>query len=218
MAYDLYLNGLLMPVAPAKVQLKYKSRNKTVNLINDGEVNIIKSAGLEEAAFDLLIPNQAYPFANYGGGYQGADYYASFLSGLRERGSVFQFILARHKPAGTNLGNTNITVTMEDLAITDDAKEGFDLKASVKLKQYRAYGTKRFTISDGAASAEGGRTPSAEQPQSGSSYTVQKGDCLWGIAQQHYGKGSDYTKIYDANNTQISNPNLIYPGQVLYIP
>ena len=31
MAYDLYLNGILMPVTPAKVQLKYKSQNKTVN-------------------------------------------------------------------------------------------------------------------------------------------------------------------------------------------
>lgn len=218
MAYDLYLNGILMPVTPAKVQLKYKSQNKTVNLINDGEVNIIKTAGLEEAAFDLLIPNQAYPFANYGGGYRGAEYYTSFLRGLREGGSVFQFILARHKPTGTNLGNTNITVTMEDLTITDDAKEGFDLKASVRLKKYRAYGTRTFTISNNMASADSERAPSTEQPQSGSSYTVQKGDCLWKIAQQHYGKGSDYAKIYNANNDQISNPNLIYPGQVIYIP
>lgn len=218
MSYDLYLNGVLMPVTPAKVQLKYKSQNKTVNLINDGEVNIIKSAGLEEVAFDLLIPNQSYPFANYGGGYRGADYYASFLRGLREGGSVFQFILARHKPTGSNLGNTNITVTMEDLTVTDDAKEGFDLTASVKLKQYKPYGTKTFTMSGNTASADGERAASAEQPQTGSSYTVQKGDCLWKIAQQHYGKGSDYGRIYDANNNQISNPNLIYPGQVIYIP
>ncbi len=34
-----------------------------------------------------------------------------------------------------------------------------------------------------------------------------------------YGKGSDYTKIYNANKGVIGkNPNLIYPGQVFVIP
>ena len=28
----------------------------------------------------------------------------------------------------------------------------------------------------------------------------------------------DYTKIYNANTDKISNPNLIYPGQVLTLP
>ena len=50
-------------------------------------------------------------------------------------------------------------------------------------------------------------------------YTVKAGDCLWNIAKQLYGKGSDYTKIYNANKGTIgSNPNLIYPGQVFTIP
>ena len=49
-------------------------------------------------------------------------------------------------------------------------------------------------------------------------YTVKKGDCLWNIAKQFYGKGSEYTKIFDANTNQIVNPNLIYVGQVLVIP
>ena len=49
-------------------------------------------------------------------------------------------------------------------------------------------------------------------------YTVKKGDCLWNIAKKFYGKGSAYTKIYDANTNKIANPNLIYPGQVFVIP
>ena len=49
-------------------------------------------------------------------------------------------------------------------------------------------------------------------------YTVKKGDCLWNIAKQFSGKGSEYTKIFDANTNQIVNPNLIYVGQVLVIP
>lgn len=49
-------------------------------------------------------------------------------------------------------------------------------------------------------------------------YTVKKGDNLWKIARQYYGKGSLYTKIYEANKNKISNPSLIYPGQVFVIP
>lgn len=49
-------------------------------------------------------------------------------------------------------------------------------------------------------------------------YTVKKGDTLWGIAKQFYGNGAEYTKIYDANSGQVANPNLIYPGQIFVIP
>ena len=49
-------------------------------------------------------------------------------------------------------------------------------------------------------------------------YTVKKGDSLWNIAKKYYGKGSEYTKIYNANKDKIKNPNSIYPGQVLTIP
>lgn len=49
-------------------------------------------------------------------------------------------------------------------------------------------------------------------------YTVKSGDCLWRIAQQFLGNGARYTEIYNLNRNKISNPNLIYPGQVLTIP
>jgi nucleoid-associated protein YgaU len=49
-------------------------------------------------------------------------------------------------------------------------------------------------------------------------YTVKKGDTLWKIAEEHYGKGSDYPKIVAANNPPIVNPDLIQPGWVLRIP
>lgn len=49
-------------------------------------------------------------------------------------------------------------------------------------------------------------------------YTVVKGDTLWGIAYRLLGSGYKWTAIYNANSSVIADPNLIYVGQVLEIP
>lgn len=49
-------------------------------------------------------------------------------------------------------------------------------------------------------------------------YTVQSGDSLSKIAKQQLGDGSQYMKIFEANKPMLSDPDKIYPGQVLRIP
>jgi nucleoid-associated protein YgaU len=49
-------------------------------------------------------------------------------------------------------------------------------------------------------------------------YTVVSGDTLGGIAKTHYGNASKYPAIFEANKPMLTDPNLIYPGQVLRIP
>ena len=50
------------------------------------------------------------------------------------------------------------------------------------------------------------------------SYTVQSGDTLWSIAENAYGDGSKYSKIFDANHELLEQPDRIFPGQKLLIP
>jgi nucleoid-associated protein YgaU len=66
-------------------------------------------------------------------------------------------------------------------------------------------------------------TTKTEPTEGGRSYTVQKtrpAESLWRISSKKevYGKGSKWTKIYDANRDKIKNPDLIFPGQELVIP
>ncbi len=53
---------------------------------------------------------------------------------------------------------------------------------------------------------------------SGKTYTVKPGDTLSKIAKDHLGDANAYMKIYEANRDQLSNPDLIKPGQVLKVP
>lgn len=46
-------------------------------------------------------------------------------------------------------------------------------------------------------------------------YVVQRGDTLWAIASQYLGGGENYQQIAQENN--IQNPDLIFPGQVFKI-
>jgi nucleoid-associated protein YgaU len=47
---------------------------------------------------------------------------------------------------------------------------------------------------------------------------IQPGNNLWRISRVIYGRGIEYTAIYEANRDKISDPDLIYPGQIFATP
>ncbi|MEP4766762.1 MAG: LysM peptidoglycan-binding domain-containing protein [Roseibium sp.] len=69
------------------------------------------------------------------------------------------------------------------------------------------------TGTGGGAGAQG-----AEVKKSLPVVIIRKGDNLWRISRRLYGDGVRYTTIYQANQDQIRNPDLIYPGQVFLTP
>ena len=52
----------------------------------------------------------------------------------------------------------------------------------------------------------------------GGRVVVQPGQNLWRLARAAYGSGVRYTVIYQANQGQIRDPRLIYPGQAFAMP
>ncbi len=218
--YDFYLDRCLLPVTPSKLEVTIRSMDKTLTLINEGEINVLKKAGLTEVEFTCEIPQTRYPYAVYKEGFKEADYFLDYLEMLKNGRKPFQFIVCRRLPHGRKLFSTNLKVTLEDYKLTEEAGNGFDLTVKIKLKQWRDYGTKLVSIVMNQAAAQPCRAAdTSPRPAKAASYTVAKGDCLWNIAKKFYGSGSRYTLIYDANRALIGgNPNLIYPGQVLTIP
>jgi nucleoid-associated protein YgaU len=59
--------------------------------------------------------------------------------------------------------------------------------------------------------------PAAPVSVSGATYTVQSGDTLANIAAS-LGVSGGWQQLAGANSGTVSNPNLIFPGQVLQLP
>lgn len=72
----------------------------------------------------------------------------------------------------------------------------------------------------------GGATPTLAESSEGDAggewisktYTVESGDTLSAIASKVYGHAGKYMVIFEANKPMLSDPDKIYPGQVLRIP
>lgn len=220
--YDFYIDDVLLPVAPSSMSVKIKSQNKTVNLINDGEVSVLKTPGLTEYSFEILLPAYKYPFAKYISGFRLPKYYLDKFEDLKNNKKSFAFIVTRELPDGKGLFDTSQVVTIEDYTIKEDSKNGFDMVVTLNLKQYRPFQTKecKVTIEKTVpkATTSTSRPTSSNAPKTGTTYTVKKGDSLWKIAKMFYGKGSKYTAIYNANKDKIKSNYVIYAGQVLTIP
>lgn len=222
MMYKFYFGKVELPITPGKLEIKVNNKNKTMTLLNDGEINILKTPGLTEISFDITIPQVKYPFVNVKK-LKSADYYLEMFEKIKTQKKYFRFIVARITQGGKNLFDTNMLVSLEDYTIKEDAGNGIDLVVPVKLKQYRPYKTKVVAIPQNKpAVAQPAKKvvfipaqPSRPEPtkEVAKTYTVKKGDCLWNICKQYLGDGSKYPQIAKLNN--ISNPNLIYPGQVI---
>jgi len=71
----------------------------------------------------------------------------------------------------------------------------------------------------GVQTVENDIKPAKAEPES-KFYTVKSGDTLWAIAESEYGKGNGGKNdvIFQANRPMLTQPDKIYPGQVLRIP
>lgn len=216
MAYEVYIDDMLLPIPPQKIPIKYPGQNKTVTLINGDEINLLRPPGLAEISLDIILPQMDYPSAVWDGSVDDAEDFISHLQDLKDSRGSFEFIVIRDS------FDTNMDVTLEDYKVSDDVKEGLDLVVSITMKEARHYGTKvmNFTI------VEDQPTPTAETPQDdrpaeqpqARTYTVQGGDCLWNIAKKQLGDGGRWKEIHNLNLDKISNPNKINTGQVLTMP
>ena len=239
--YHFYIGDLEMPYAPSQLKVTIGSNNKTVDLINGNEINLLKSPKLTEIAFDVELPRgRQYAFANR---LISSKTYTDYFEKLMLDREPTKLVITRPNPAlRTGIGgtikdfeSTVLTVSLEGYTLEESADNAYDIKVSLKFKEYISYGTVTKTVvtnsGNNTTSSNKVTVQTTTKPATQSkSYTVKSGDCLWNIARQFYGNSSKWTTIYEANKTVIentakkygrassSNGHWIYPGTVLTIP
>lgn len=213
----LILSGrtLELPVLPEKLEVSSGGKNEKATVLELGEVLLLRKKALRTVSWDSFFPAAAAPYVT--GPLSSPIAAVRAIQRARDGRSPLRLLIA-----GTDL-DVNIRAGVESFDYEERSGEPGDVYYSIKLTEWRNYGAMRISLPTGGdsyGSAAQVTEPAREGgPETPRSYTVAAGDCLWAIAQRFYGKGSEYTRIYNANRGVIgSNPNLIYPGQVLTIP
>lgn len=180
MSYYFFLGGTMLPVPPPKMETKINGQNKTINLINEGEVNLLKTTGLTGISFTFLLPNSQYPFASYDASLQGGLVGYALGEVSRRVGGIFgnaflfrsgrtfldaikiakesiipmRFIVSRMGFNHVPLWHTNMLCSIENYTILESASNGTDLAVQIDLKEYRWFGTKEVVVSKDANGKE----------------------------------------------------------------
>ena len=110
-------------------------------------------------------------------------------------------------PENINLHLTGATYTDEEEDSTDDFQINYEDRENKLLGNWLEV---KPTASKSTKQVE-----KKVEDEKTVNYVVKRGDTLWAIAEEYLGSGTKYTQIAQENN--IKNPNLIYPGQVFKI-
>jgi nucleoid-associated protein YgaU len=152
-------------------------------------------------------------------------------------GSAGSKVLSGQGPAAGTLGIGTVDYDADGHAIfSGTAKPGDTVTLALnntEIGQAVAGSDGRWSLAakvpqnDGTLSVADGALPPANAPfaletlpdaLATGHVIIAPGQNLWLIARHVYGHGNMYTLIYNANQNQIRDPNLIFPGQAFALP
>jgi nucleoid-associated protein YgaU len=119
--------------------------------------------------------------------------------------------------SGTAPSGEHVTLSLDGKTI-GSAAAGPDGRWKFSAKVPEESGTLSLAGSSGAAVTAPFALETLPDAVANGHIVIVPGQNLWLIARHVYGHGTMYTLIYNANASQIRDPNLIYPGQAFSLP
>lgn len=194
---------LIMPVTPPDFYVEEGRQIENLSMTETGEVNLPGLRQLFNERMEFLLPSSARNYT--AGGWTGEPYaVVDRLVEWSNGGDALRLIVT----------DTPVNVPVLLGPVRHGQRDGTgDVYVTLELRRYRELAEESTEVNPDTGNK--GRAVFQEQREE-TSYTVVKGDTLWGICRRTYGDGSLAWKLAEANG--IKNANLIFPGQVVKLP
>ena len=243
-SYKFFIDDLELPYAPSALKIKINSNNKTVELVNGKEINLLKEPKLTDISFDINLPRGIqYPFANL---LQKPEVFLDYFEKLKLEKRSARLLITRPTPMkgsdsfvqaihsvsvlNSDFSYFDMLVSLEDYTIEENADNGRDVKVSLNFKEYRNYITS-YDLKTIQKTPKRNTETTTKQVETVKTvtHTVKQGDTLMSISRTYYGVADKWQSIYNANKNIIeevaqqhgrassSNGHWIYPPTKLII-
>lgn len=125
-------------------------------------------------------------------------------------------INAKRRAKGLAKEVEELGLGVEELSIDVDG-DTVTVRGSVDTQEDKEKVVLAIGNTAGVARVDDQLVVDADEPEA-QFHTVESGDSLSAIAKKYYGDATKYPAIFEANKPMLTDPNKIYPGQVLRIP
>lgn len=195
-----------LPVNPERLSIETQSNHKSYSLMNVGEVSVLDYPMGSRIWLESFFPKQSSYFC------EGVVITYAPSECVRKIISWRDSLRPMRLTVSGGARDLSLPCSIEQFDYWENWGEEGDIYFRLLLKEYKWYKlTPVYSNSGGSVTNDNNSRPTESQPSQ--TYTVQKGDSLWRICQKYLGDGNRYKEIARLNN--ISNPNLIYVGQVI---
>ena len=184
-------------VNPARLTVTRPNENRVRSLAMGGTVNIWGGRGLREVRLTTFLPSAYSPFFDG----KEPESILAMLKSWQDSGDPVRLIIS-----GSDI---NDAFLIED--VTETLREGDgDITLTLHLREYKF----SAQAARGAAAQVRGaaRTDERVTPRT---WTVKRGDTLWGIACTLYGDGTRWREL--ARKNGVSEPRRLPIGKVLVL-
>lgn len=195
-----------LPVLPDSYEVASSQNNTLVTVNNIGEVNLLGKRNLRGISFSSFFPKQYYDFCKFKP--KKPIEYVRAIEKMKKEG-VIRLII-------THVYNREATIesfTWGEEDGTGDISFTLEFKEYIKPKLISK--KKKTSVNKTTKKVEKTDTKRFSKKVKTTIYIVKKGDTLSQISKKLTGSSLNYRAIANQNN--IKNPNLIYPGQKLVI-
>lgn len=218
--YAVFFSGtttLRLPTNPEEIEVTYSQANEKFEVLKLGQIVIPTHVELRQFSFECEFPHAPTYYCETPNEFKNPDEYLKIFTAWQNYKKPIRFIASNGVDE-----EINTEVLIETMTVVEKAGEEGDKYITFKLIEYKNFRKEENTVTQEKTTLLKTQMASkpkvSNNPKKPKTYTIVKGDTLWGIAKRFYGSGSQYNKIYNANKGKVKNPNLIYPGMVITLP